>query len=113
MRQVPPPRKPEEPVRWWLAVLVFLSAYAPLPVLVAPRYLSLARTEVPARSVIAAGVLVVVASALGLWVALRSLRGNRVVHVTGVQAKPGDLLAYAILYVASFVGFDSPGSRSC
>lgn len=106
MSQAPHTFKPEEPIRWWLAALTFLSTYAPLPVVVAPRYFGLVRSDVPARWVMGVGTLAAALSAAALWRVLRSLRGNRIVHVTSVQAKPGDLLAYAIPYIASFVGFD-------
>ena len=106
MSRPPAPERPEEPSSPWLAVLVFLTTYAPLPILVAPRYLGVARAAAPARIVLLVGGMVVVLSAFALWVVLRSLRGNRIAYVTSAQAKPGDLLAYAIPYIASFVGFD-------
>lgn len=105
---VPRSPVPAEPIRWGLGLWLFLCSYAPLPLVLLPRYVGDLRHVSGNGALtwfgIAFGLSLVSAATMRL--VLRRLRGVRLVTVASAQAKPGDLLAYAIPYLASFVGVD-------
>lgn len=99
--------RPAEPVKWMLGIVLFLCSYSPLPAVVLPRYYGRLHEATGAAAwLLAAALLTAVGSALAMRAVLRRLRGVRLVTVAVAQAKPGDLLAYALPYLASFVGVD-------
>ena len=95
-------------LRPWAALLLFVSAYAPLLIILVikdydPNQFSLS----PRHPLLCIGlVLVTIASCIGVLLAMRNIRSGLTVDVTKASNKSGEMFGYSIPYMLAFLKID-------
>lgn len=95
-------------LRPWAALLLFVSAYAPLLIiLIIKDYDPQQFSFVPRHPVMCVGLLMVaIGSCVGVIRAVQSIRSGLAVEVTKAANKSGEMFGYTIPYMLSFLRID-------
>lgn len=92
--------------RLWLALIIFLSAYAPLALLFAIRDFDIDIKWFSHPRFVCVSFAVAFVSVLFLFKAMSSVKGQFPVTVSRVSLRSSDLMNYSIPYLISFVSVD-------
>jgi hypothetical protein len=92
--------------RFWTSLLIFLSAYAPLALIVAAKDFEFDKLSFAHKVGSLIGIGLGAASILVLCIVMRALPGQHPITITEVKGRAGDLINYSIPYLVTFVTVD-------
>jgi len=92
--------------RFWTSLMLFVSAYAPLGVIVAAKDFDYTKFSFQHPWGCGVALTLAVLSVLLLWFVMQRLPGQHPVEVKTVKGRAGDLVNYAIPYLVTFVTVD-------
>ena len=93
--------------RLWNAVIIFLSAYAPLPVIFCIQDIDLYSWQLKHPIIVIVLLTISILSIITLWLTMRSIRhGAPPVEVVKVKNRSTELVNYSIPYMISFFVMD-------
>lgn len=95
-------------LRPWAALLLFISAYAPLLVILVIKDYDPDHLQWLPRNPVLSGTMLLIAigSCIGILRAVRDIQAGLTVEVTKASNKSGEMFGYSIPYILSFIRID-------